>query len=616
MILLNQFVLYLKRQQHTDIKKNDSTLSAAYRTGGAHDKFIVARGWDDKFNYGYGVVLTKHIILTNTLPDLHEHIQRRAFLLLYRNMLKYLRKIYFLIFLNQCILRDLVHPRKHENLKIGEYDKYVVWRPHESSLDEPKLISMGVIVQPNIILTNSAQDLVNNAILINGTLMKKTSFIVHGKRESVRKLRFDDRYIRWRKAINLAETYPPNEFEPQLALIKLCHKIPLNSHYAAIAQLPKRMFKIGAKCVVLGLSKDNALASVLNADIVELDQCENDTLKLHESIVCVRLHYNGKQSHCEQIVDGSPLVCRGFIIGIGGMLKTCNVHSPRAFTGTFYHRVWLQAKIAEIDANTPILEEYSPLAKHIVVFGLIDGDQKYPKGLGVIIADNIVLTHYAEDLTEPGVHGLSENTTGFIIYGVLHVYNLKTIPRSNEIEWIEAKNLNGPHHPGQYKPQIALIKLNSTMNLESDKAEILPLPDKNMANGTECVVVGLGYEMMDRIVAIKAVVLNESYCKHEIPEINYSAICIDIPNPMGDYDQCDYFTGGAPLVCDGVLTAIVSAPCISQKPRPCTNIFDFRYWIQSTERSLRYFNSYSSLMKPFPEVPLILFISLIMHLQS
>uniref|UniRef100_A0A1B0AI73 Peptidase S1 domain-containing protein n=1 Tax=Glossina pallidipes TaxID=7398 RepID=A0A1B0AI73_GLOPL len=510
-------------------------------------------------------------------------------------MLKYLRKIYFLIFLNECILRDWVHPRKHEILKIAEFDKYVVWRPHESSLDNSKLTGMGVIVQPNIVLTNSAQDLVNNAVVINGTVMKRTSFIVYGKRESLGKLRFDDRYIDWRKAINLGETYPPDEFEPKLALIKLCHKIPLNSHYATIAQFPKRTFKIGAKCVVIGLSKDNALASVLNAHIVQLDQCENDTLKLHESIICVRIHYNARQPHCEQIVDGSPLVCRGFIIGIGGMLKTCNSYSPRPFTGTFYHRVWMREKIAEIDANTPILEEYSPLAKHIVVFGLTDGDQKYPKGLGVIIADNIVLTHYAEDPTEPGIHGLSENTTGFIIYGVQHVYNLKTIPRSNEVEWIEAKNLNGPHHPSKYKPQIALIKLNSTMKLESEKAEILPLPNRNVASGTECVVIGLGYEMTDRIVAIKAIVLNESYCKDEIPEINYSAICIDIPNPMGDNDQCDYFTGGAPLVCDGILTAIVSSPCMSRKPRPCTNVFDFRNWIQSTEKSFRHFNSYSSL---------------------
>uniref|UniRef100_A0A1B0FLA6 Peptidase S1 domain-containing protein n=1 Tax=Glossina morsitans morsitans TaxID=37546 RepID=A0A1B0FLA6_GLOMM len=269
------------------------------------------------------------------------------------------------------------------------------------------------------------------------------------------------------------------------------------------------------------------------------------------------LHYTAKHPHCEQIVDGSPLVCKGFIIGIGGTVKTCNSYSPRPFTGTFYHRVWMREKIAEIDANTLILEEFSPLAKHIVVFGLIDGGQKYPKGLGVIIADNIVLTHYAQDLTEPGIHGLSENTIGFIIYGVQHVYNLKTIPPSHEIEWIEAKNLNGPHHPTQYKPQIALIKLNSTINLESGKVEILPLPKRNFTNGTECVVVGFGYEMKHWIVAIKVIVLNESYCKHEIPEVNYSAICIDIPNPMGDNDQCDYFTGGAPLVCDGVLTAII-----------------------------------------------------------
>uniref|UniRef100_A0A1B0AJK5 Peptidase S1 domain-containing protein n=1 Tax=Glossina pallidipes TaxID=7398 RepID=A0A1B0AJK5_GLOPL len=531
-------------------------------------------------------------------------------------MLKYLRKIYLLIFLNECIVRDLVHPKRHETLKIADFDKYIVWRPDESSLDKPKLTAMGIIVQPNIILTNSVQDLVNNAVVINGTVMRKTSFIVYGKRESLSKLRFDDNYVNWRKAINLAETYPPNEFEPKLALIKLCHKIALNSHYATVAKFPKRRSKIGAKCVVIGLSKDNSLASILNAEIVELDQCENDTFKLHKSIVCVQLHYNAKQPHCEQIVDGSPLVCRGFIIGIGGRLKTCNSFSPRPFTGTFYHRVWMQEKIAEIDANTPILEEHSPLAKHVVVFGLIDGGQKYPKGLGVIIAHNIILTHYAEDLTEPGIHGLSENTIGFIIYGVQHVNNLNTISSSHEIEWIEAKNLNGPHHPTQYKPQIALIKLNSTMNLESGKVEILPLPNRNFANGTECVVVGLGYEMADWIVAIKAIVLNESYCKDEIPEVNYSAICIDIPNPMGDNDQCDYFTGGAPLVCDGVLTAIVSAPCINRKPRPCTNVFDFRYWIQATKTSFRSFNSYRSLIKPFPEIPLILLILLFMHLQS
>uniref|UniRef100_A0A1A9UCK5 Peptidase S1 domain-containing protein n=1 Tax=Glossina austeni TaxID=7395 RepID=A0A1A9UCK5_GLOAU len=532
-------------------------------------------------------------------------------------MLKYLRKIYFLIFLNACILRDLrVHPRRYENLKISDFDKYLVWRPHESSLGKPKLTAMGVIVQPNIILTNSAQDLVNNAVVINGTVMKKTSFVVYGKRESLSKLRLDDKYVDWRKAINLAETYPPDEFEPKLALIKLCHKIPVNTHYATIARFPKRTFKIGAKCVVIGLSKDNALASILNADIVDLDQCENDTFKLHESIVCVHLPYNARQPHCEHIVDGSPLVCRGFIIGIGGTLKTCNSYSPRPFTGTFYHRVWMREQIAEIDANTPILEEHSPLAKHIVVFGLIEGGQKYPKGLGVIIADDIVLTHYAEDLTEPGIHGLSENTIGFIIYGVQRVHSLKTISPTNEIEWIEAKNLNGPHRPSQYKPQIALIKLNSTINLEPENVEVLPLPDKNLANGTECVVVGLGYEMTDTIVAIKATVLNESYCKREIPEINYSAICIDIPNPMGDNDQCDYFTGGAPLICDGVLTGIVSAPCINRKPRPCTNVFDFRYWIMSTKKSFRSFNSCNSLIKSFPEVTLILLILLFTHLQS
>uniref|UniRef100_A0A1A9W774 Peptidase S1 domain-containing protein n=1 Tax=Glossina brevipalpis TaxID=37001 RepID=A0A1A9W774_9MUSC len=527
----------------------------------------------------------------------------------------YLRQIYFVLFLNQCILSDRVHHTKHENIKIGALDKYIIWRARESSVNKSKLVGMGVIVESNIILTNSAQDFVNTEV-INSTEIKRTPFIVYGKIENLNKLRFEDRHIDWRKAINLPKTYPPQEFEPKLALIKLCHKIPLNSRYAMISQLPKRTFKVGAKCVVLGLARYSSVASIMKADIVELDQCRSSMPELHESTICVRMHYNHKQSHCEQIIDGSPLVCRGTVIGIGGVLKTCNSYGPRPFTGIFYHRSWLHTKIAEIIANSPVLEEQSPLAKHVVLFGIIDGGQKHPKGLGVIIADDVILTHYAEDLTQPRMHGLSESTTGFIVYGVQHIYNLRTIPRTNEIIWIDAKNFDGPYHPGQYKPQIALIKLNSTINLDSERAKIIPLPDKNMIDGAECVVVGLGYEMMDKIVAIKAVILNESYCKQEIPEINYSAICIDIPNPMGDNDQCDYFTGGAPLICDGVLTAIVSAPCINGKPRPCTGVFNFIHWIQSKEKSFRLLSSHSPLIKPLLKLISFLLLRLIIQIQS
>lgn len=152
MILVNQYVLCLKQQQHTDIKKNDSTLSALQRTE-AYDKFIAARGWDDKFN-GYGVVLTENIILTNTAPDL-----------------------------------------------------------------------------------------TNIFIEVNGDGGKKRGFVVYDKRY----------FPYWRKAISVkAKNTELKDFEPQNTLIKLRKKLPLSSKIVASMPLPKIRIDERAKCIVSG----------------------------------------------------------------------------------------------------------------------------------------------------------------------------------------------------------------------------------------------------------------------------------------------------------------------------------------------------------------------------
>uniref|UniRef100_A0A1A9WD02 Peptidase S1 domain-containing protein n=1 Tax=Glossina brevipalpis TaxID=37001 RepID=A0A1A9WD02_9MUSC len=140
--------------------------------------------------------------------------------------------------------------------------------------------------------------------------------------------------------------------------------------------------------------------------------------------------------------------------------------------------------------------------------------------LGSILSENVILTEYALDLSH-------------IVLGTGHSHT------ENEVRE-KRKTINGskslPHGP--HDLQIVLIKLNRNITLTP------PIPPQNLKQ------------------------------TKRLPSLHENALCVELI----DKDHCEHLHDGDALLCDDILTCMLSHndQCDNNQPSPCASLLTHR----------------------------------------
>ncbi|KAM7350411.1 trypsin-2-like [Cochliomyia hominivorax] len=161
--------------------------------------------------------------------------------------------------------------------------------------------------------------------------------------------------------------------------------------------------------------------------------------------------------------------------------------------------------------------------------------------------------------------------------------------RSSETQEVEIKEII--IHP-KYSEKtmfhdIALLILKENILLDGKYAAQISLPKHDIEAGSRCTVIGWGKLYMygpsaNEILFVDIFLHSRADCRRKIPNISGKKICAsDRKDP--EKDSCLGDSGG-PLICNGILTGIVSYGfgCASGNPGIYTNVFKYIDWINSS----------------------------------
>lgn len=482
--------------------------------------------------------------------------------------------------------------------QFSKYSKHVIWFSW-TRYDTGRIIGIGILIKDNVVLTNYADNLNTNLLQFSFAMAKLRGFAVYGLPRFVKDVP-EHSLVNWAKAINYGKNLPPKSFETQIALIKLSRRLNLNVREVAVAPLPDKEQNIKdlqkSDCVVV------AWGSLLYEDLVEtkavvlsMDKCKRMIPELYTNVICIDVPDSAHKTttHCNHFSNGSPLICNGVLTAVVSRQHPCNGSKPRICASVYKFRNWITTGIGLLGAHIPQLEEFTSYTKHMVWWGWRTTDKKYiTYSVGVILNEKVILTSYAVNLSKvmTVIDNEAKELQGFTVFGIPNL--LREIPSGNSVYWKEAVCYKFEENPKPFEPQIALIKLSSEIKLNDKTAVAVELPTEEyiVSEKANCVVVGFGKNYSDKIVQIKAIIIRKDVCRSQIPNIYDEAICIDLPvDPDEDINHCNLYGDGAPLICNGILTCIVSwqKPCIHQVPRPCASVNYFRSWITLRAEELK-----------------------------
>uniref|UniRef100_A0A1B0G3P7 Peptidase S1 domain-containing protein n=1 Tax=Glossina morsitans morsitans TaxID=37546 RepID=A0A1B0G3P7_GLOMM len=482
--------------------------------------------------------------------------------------------------------------------QFSKYSKHVIWFSW-TRYDTGRIIGIGILIKDNVVLTNYADNLNTNLLQFSFAMAKLRGFAVYGLPRFVKDVP-EHSLVNWAKAINYGKNLPPKSFETQIALIKLSRRLNLNVRELAVAPLPDKEQNIKdlqkSDCVVV------AWGSLLYEDLVEtkavvlsMDKCKRMIPELYTNVICIDVPDSAHKTttHCNHFSNGSPLICNGVLTAVVSRQHPCNGSKPRICASVYKFRNWITTGIGLLGAHIPQLEEFTSYTKHMVWWGWRTTDKKYiTYSVGVILNEKVILTSYAVNLSKvmTVIDNEAKELQGFTVFGIPNL--LREIPSGNSVYWKEAVCYKFEENPKPFEPQIALIKLSSEIKLNDKTAVAVELPTEEyiVSEKANCVVVGFGKNYSDKIVQIKAIIIRKDVCRSQIPNIYDEAICIDLPvDPDEDINHCNLYGDGAPLICNGILTCIVSwqKPCIHQVPRPCASVNYFRSWITLRAEELK-----------------------------
>uniref|UniRef100_A0A1A9WY28 Peptidase S1 domain-containing protein n=1 Tax=Glossina brevipalpis TaxID=37001 RepID=A0A1A9WY28_9MUSC len=191
-------------------------------------------------------------------------------------------------------------------------------------------------------------------------------------------------------------------------------------------------------------------------------------------------------------------------------------------------------------------------------------------GAGVIIHEYAILTYHGVDIMHRQWPE-GDQIFGFVLYDTEFCRFSSAL---NEVSWFSGYSLQNKHFVKVLKtdPQLAIIKVNEALKVSS----VMPLPQKHPNIDAKCVVIGWQQLLMSELKEIEVEVWSYTKCLKNITTLFTKALCIYM------YEPCLLLNGGEPLICDGILTGIVSSEfpiCTNSSIRICTDVFQYRGWI-------------------------------------
>uniref|UniRef100_A0A1A9WGZ2 Peptidase S1 domain-containing protein n=1 Tax=Glossina brevipalpis TaxID=37001 RepID=A0A1A9WGZ2_9MUSC len=309
---------------------------------------------------------------------------------------------------------------------------------------------------------------------------------------------------------------------PQAALIRTNTKLP---GHVETWKLPEKEFNETGECRVI--SKRN-----LGGDIVEYEakvlgkgECRRLLPDQEDDAICIDVN-SCRYSHCELFANGAIFICNGALIGIVKKTEYCQSYKPRAVTNLYRLRNWLERTIK----NLTHMQLQSKFAKHLAHLEFRTNKNNLVGGLGIILSKNLILTACVPNWKK------TENIEGVAVYG-LKVTKRK-LPRFEDM-------------PDPKKVQLALIKVDKNMELDAKNAAALPLPIYPPEIHAKCVVVHTMFRENEPIIETDVIIVDKQKCREQLPGLYEDSICVQIAQPTDDFQQCDVFKPGSPLVCDG-----------------------------------------------------------------
>uniref|UniRef100_A0A1A9Z6G6 Peptidase S1 domain-containing protein n=1 Tax=Glossina pallidipes TaxID=7398 RepID=A0A1A9Z6G6_GLOPL len=186
--------------------------------------------------------------------------------------------------------------------------------------------------------------------------------------------------------------------------------------------------------------------------------------------------------------------------------------------------------------------------------------------VGVLLTNNVVLAP------------LLRLDKANIVYK--EMYSLEFIDRTNSLPYAKAR----------YVKNFTLLRLMKNLNVTHGSKTITMLPKNEFQKDRDCVAVSRAI-FKPEIVETKVLVAVNEKCKENI--------CIELDSC--NTNHCDHFSSGAILVCDGVLTGIISPTIIGECDRsqslPVADIFKESQLIENQLNELSTINLISRYAK-------------------
>uniref|UniRef100_A0A1B0C0H4 Peptidase S1 domain-containing protein n=1 Tax=Glossina palpalis gambiensis TaxID=67801 RepID=A0A1B0C0H4_9MUSC len=200
----------------------------------------------------------------------------------------------------------------------------------------------------------------------------------------------------------------------------------------------------------------------------------------------------------------------------------------------------------------------------------------YHYHIGVILSKHTVLT------------ANSMNLSGIMCTVLYHDISFEVTDIDDRSEALTVANYENIKdiRPHWSLPQLKLITTETIFNMK--RAAIMGLPDQEYKQTSDCVVVT--HDDKKKLIERKTIILQRAECESAYPGLHKHIICIQAQEGACKFDPClAYKEEGAPLICDNILTAIVTKEinkCEATKPCLAAKVYESRDWI---ERNMRLF---------------------------
>uniref|UniRef100_A0A1B0BEK9 Peptidase S1 domain-containing protein n=1 Tax=Glossina palpalis gambiensis TaxID=67801 RepID=A0A1B0BEK9_9MUSC len=441
---------------------------------------------------------------------------------------------------------------------------------------EKEYMGIGAILSKNIIITDYAEDLVNN------TKVKAFGYIEFGIQAN-KKIYPENNRRKWRKAINYINNGKYGLNEPGIALIKLNRDINMKRDLTEPILLADSEPEDGSACSVITWGQFQENIVQLKVFVLNQTKCKEKIPNLFNEALCIILP---DHNHCTHLAGGDPVICKGRLTGIVNQQYNCHPTIPRAAASISSFLPWIMSTQKKLAEYPPKLADVSKYSKYAVYLGWQNKrDVQTLMACGIILSKDIVLTSYTNEVKNEDIHDKHKKINGYVVYGLAKY--LKNSPKANLLSWDVSINYERDPFAQPFGVQLALIKTNNNMKFDK-RANPMPLPRKQLDENADCVVVGLINTSV--ILETKAIIIPEKECVEQFKDKIYNgAICVDLP-PDSDMEEshCSLFFNGSPLVCNGELAGVISwqGICNGSKPHLATSVYKFRDWITDQMKQL------------------------------